>query len=354
MQSGTARRRSQSSAGARQKRNESGAGERRRTGRGRPRSKGQNPASRHRRLTRSSSSDATEYDTGSEEGTLSPASTDPPTEEEESPPTAKRARARGARKHGQQVRVNFLDLTEVPIRSRQPTPPRGLKLPTVSSAALHALADRTKVVSVDEVVHPHAQTSDNHRGQTPRYPPLNPAAYMRGVTAIALYRTYFFPATAIQWTSYLLWLQGRAGNLGTAALRDLDVQARTHIARYGHEYHDPASLNEAVGHTLATDYTAAAAAPGPMGTQPTPAPRRTSSGNERCHRFNFSRCHGHCGREHTCVICPGAERHAAASTDCPRNRQPQQPRHLPTPSRFPAPRRQPPHQTTAGPHRQYW
>ncbi|KAF0309260.1 Allene oxide synthase-lipoxygenase protein [Amphibalanus amphitrite] len=144
----------------------------------------------------------------------------------------------------------MLDMSRVPVKSKQPPPPRALKLPTISAAAMQALANRATMVSVDEVVFPHAPPVDGARGQ-PRYPPLSPAAYLRGVTAIATYRAYFFPGAAIQWLSYVLWLQGQAGDLPTSALRDIDVKARTHIARYHMEYQDPASLTEAIGQALA-------------------------------------------------------------------------------------------------------
>ncbi|KAF0312036.1 hypothetical protein FJT64_017197 [Amphibalanus amphitrite] len=100
----------------------------------------------------------------------------------------------------------MLDMSRVPVKSKQPPPPRALKLPTISAAAMQALANRATMVSVDEVVFPHAPPVDGARGQ-PRYPPLSPAAYLRGVTAIATYRAYFFPGAAIQWLSYVLWLQ---------------------------------------------------------------------------------------------------------------------------------------------------
>ena len=52
------------------------------------------------------------------------------------------------------------------------------------------------------------------------------------MTAIAAYSTYYFPSTALQLTSCVLWLQGQAEHMSTSALRDLDVRARTYIARY--------------------------------------------------------------------------------------------------------------------------
>ncbi|KAF0292584.1 hypothetical protein FJT64_009398 [Amphibalanus amphitrite] len=170
----------------------------------------------------------------------------------------------------------MLDMSRVPVKSKQPPPPRALKLPTISAAAMQALANRATMVSVDEVVFPHAPPVDGARGQ-PRYPPLSPAAYLRGVTAIATYRAYFFPGAAIQWLSYVLWLQGQAGDLPTSALRDIDVKARTHIARYHMEYQDPASLTEAIGQALAAP-AVYAPAPAPSGRAAGAAPSSAPSG----------------------------------------------------------------------------
>ncbi|XP_043230744.1 serine/arginine repetitive matrix protein 1-like [Amphibalanus amphitrite] len=201
------------------------------------------------------------------------------------PPRRKRAHARSSsRRHRRRARstdshrrrthtptpaIDMLDMSRVPVKSKQPPPPRALKLPTISAAAMQALANRATMVSVDEVVFPHAPPVDGARGQ-PRYPPLSPAAYLRGVTAIATYRAYFFPGAAIQWLSYVLWLQGQAGDLPTSALRDTDVKARTHIARYHMEYQDPASLTEAIGQALAAP-AVYAPAPAPPPQQSIPA-----------------------------------------------------------------------------------
>ena len=94
---------------------------------------------------------------------------------------------------------------------------------------------------MDAVVFPHPTPSSTDSGP-PRYPHLSPVAYMRGVTTIAAYRTYFSPETAVQWTPYLLWLRSRAVSVGTSALRDLDERACTHFACYREEYHNAAGL----------------------------------------------------------------------------------------------------------------
>ena len=129
-------------------------------------------------------------------------------------------------------------MSRVPVRSTQPPPPRGLKLPTISDTALEALANRAKVVPVDEVVYPHAPPVDGTRGQQ-RYPPLSPPAYLRGVTAIATYRAYFFPGAAVQWLSYVLWLQDQAGDLPTRALRDQDNQGEDSHRQISHRVQGP-------------------------------------------------------------------------------------------------------------------
>ena len=124
---------------------------------------------------------------------------------------------------------------------------------------------------------------------------------MRGVMTLAAYRSYYIPAAALQWTTYLLWLQGRAEGLGTSALRELDVRARTHLARYRAEFHDAASLADSVG--LAGPLVAAPAPQPATGTS-RPAQRHP---NEQCLRYNFSSCMsgGTCWRLHTCTHCRG-------------------------------------------------
>ena len=243
--------------------------------------------------------------------------------------------------------VDFFNFSTLPSTSRQPPPPRGLKLPTVSDAALRALSNRSAVVSVDEVVFPCPPAADGSRG-TPRYPPLSPAGYLRGVTAIAAYRSYFFPATAIQWLNYLLWLQGRECS-STSALRDMDVRARTHMARYVHEYQDPASLTEAVGQTLACP--AAPASPSLLPPAPrSPAPlsaASTSRPNELCLRYNYRSCQsgGRCWRAHACIRCGGLHPARACITETSRP----QPIHRPGP-----PDQMPPPPSVAAPPRAPW
>ncbi|KAF0306693.1 hypothetical protein FJT64_021862 [Amphibalanus amphitrite] len=141
----------------------------------------------------------------------------------------------------------MLDMSRVPVKSKQPPPPRALKLPTISAAAMQALANRATMVSVDEVVFPHAPPVDGARGQ-PRYPPLSPAAYLRGVTAIATYRAYFFPGAAIQWLSYVLWLQGAYGTI--AWLNGV-------LRRYA-----PSDAGRLTTHSLRIGFATAAAATG--------------------------------------------------------------------------------------------
>ncbi|XP_043243335.1 uncharacterized protein LOC122392489 [Amphibalanus amphitrite] len=253
-------------------------------------------ASRYRRRRspslRTSDSDWTESDT--------------PSDSSSDHGRVSRSRKR-SKTQGRQPITDFLDMSIVPRRSQQPPPPRGLKLPTVSATALKTLADRSKVASVEAVVFPHAP-SDGPRGAAPtRYPPLSPAAYMRGVTTIAAYRTYFFPAAAVQWATYLLWIQSRGESLPTSALRDLDERARTHMATYGDDYHDAASLTESTGLAgglpppAAPTAAASSRYAGPAAQRPGGAP------NELCLRYNGAGCYsgGTCKRQHACTICRG-------------------------------------------------
>ncbi|KAF0302218.1 Protein masquerade [Amphibalanus amphitrite] len=144
----------------------------------------------------------------------------------------------------------MLDMSRVPVKSKQPPPPRALKLPTISAAAMQALANRATMVSVDEVVFPHAPPVDGARGQ-PRYPPLSPAAYLRGVTAIATYRAYFFPGAAIQWLSYVLWLQG-SDACGEAYQTFLDLCHRCRIPVSPDKCCPPSTRMELLGCVLDT------------------------------------------------------------------------------------------------------
>ena len=90
--------------------------------------------------------------------------------------------------------VDFQRLTRVAPLTRQPAPPRGLKLPTLSAAALETLTDSSPVASVNTVLLPHAPSTDGPRfkTQTSRYSPLSPAAYIRGVITFEAFRTYCF------------------------------------------------------------------------------------------------------------------------------------------------------------------
>ena len=221
----------------------------------------------------------------------------------------------------------------MPTLTRQPAPPRGLKLPTLSAAALDTLADRSRVASVNAVLFPHAPSTDGSRSQaqTPRYPPLSPAAYMRGVMTIAAYRTYYFPDMALQWLTYLIWLQGQAAALTTSGLRDLDERARSHLACYPSEYHDAASLSDSMGLIGVVPVTA----PGHSASRSAVPAAPRPAGNELCLRFNHGRCLGGdtCWRQHACVLCRGPH----PAQQCP--------------SSAPGPFRQAPPRMTAAPQR---
>ena len=59
--------------------------------------------------------------------------------------------------------VDFLDLSNVPTRSKQPQPPRRLKLPTVAPDTLRRLRNLTKVVDVDDVLYPRLRVGEPAR-----------------------------------------------------------------------------------------------------------------------------------------------------------------------------------------------
>ncbi|KAF0303302.1 hypothetical protein FJT64_024704 [Amphibalanus amphitrite] len=126
-----------------------------------------------------------------------------------------------------------------------PPPPRRLKLPTVGASTLRRLANRAKVVAVEDVLAPK-EFSGIGTAAGPSTPQLAPAEYLRGVGVIAAYRAYFFPELAVQWAMYMVWLQGRAAGLPTAAIKQLDGHGRTLLAQYPGEYHTPADLTESV------------------------------------------------------------------------------------------------------------
>ena len=63
----------------------------------------------------------------------------------------------------------------VPLKSSQPTPPRRLKLPTVASDTLRRLRNRTKVVDVDEMLHPCPIRGRGAPRVRPTEPPLRPS-----------------------------------------------------------------------------------------------------------------------------------------------------------------------------------
>lgn len=191
----------------------------------------------------------------------------------------------------------------------QPPPPRGLKLPTVGSSTLRRLANRQKVVSVDDVLSPKPF------GGGPVVPPLAPptaAEYLRGVAIIAAYRTYYFPELAVQWAMYQVWLQGRAAGRSVAAVRHIDGQGRTLLAQYPETYHSPADLSEGV-RELPPSLPSRPA----IGARTPPAGRHGPAPREPCFRWNAGVCNNgsYCRYSHVCRVC--GQGHKAAAVHGP-------------------------------------
>ena len=115
-------------------------------------------------------------------------------------------------------------------------------------------------VNSNTVLLPHPPSTDGPRSKTQpsRYPPLSPAAYIRGVITIDAFRTYYFSDMAVHSLTHLIWLQGQAAALTTSALPDLDERAHPHLACYRSEFHDAASLTENRGLIGAVPVTAPA------------------------------------------------------------------------------------------------
>ena len=207
--------------------------------------------------------------------------------------------------------VDFLHPRRVPLKSSQPTPPRRLKLPTVASDTLRRLRNRTKVVDVDELLHPCP--IGGRGGPTgPAHRAASSAEYMKGVAILVAYRAYFFPPLAVQWALYQVWLQGLAVGLSLSSLRALDSQGRTHLAQYPRDYHSPAALTESVRGTAASSD----AIRSPSTSAPRPPPAIASAGRlptrpyhemEPCFRWNSGHCNNGllCRRAHACITCGG-------------------------------------------------
>ena len=226
------------------------------------------------------------------------------------------------------LKVDHLHPGRAPIRSVQPPPPRRLKLPTVSSSALRRLADRSKVVKIDDILSFGAKGTS----AATTAPPPSPAVYLRAVGVVAAYRTYFFPELGVQWAMYTVWLQGIAAGLPTAAIKELDTRGRTLLAQYPGEYHSAADLTESVQDLAAPPsrpaYTPRAPAPyrQPGGSRPYPAGREQRL---TCFRWNENRCHNGtaCRFVHRCRDC-GAPDHPAPACQMPRRPQGNGPRPL--------------------------
>ena len=247
-------------------------------------------------LSTSCSSDAT----GSTSESESPAPPPRKKSKRSSPGTQNPAKLR-------QPPVDFLKLRRAPLRSTQPPPPRRLKLPTLAPDTLRRLRNRTKVVDVDEVLHPRPFGGRaNADGPPQRTNVVH--EYLRGVGIIVAYRCYFFPTLSVQWAMYAVWLQGHAAGLSISALRALDGQGRTHLAQYPGEYHSPAELTEAAQGLL---MAAAPRAP-PLRSPPSASvggrPPLPAGRPETCIRWNAGRCaNGQlCRRAHICLDCGGA------------------------------------------------
>ncbi|XP_043210481.1 uncharacterized protein LOC122375265 isoform X2 [Amphibalanus amphitrite] len=223
------------------------------------------------------------------------------------------------RRHG--AVVDYVHVGRAPTRSIQPPPPRRLKLPTVGASTLRRLANRAKVVAVEDVLAPK-EFSGIGTAAGPSTPQLAPAEYLRGVGVIAAYRAYFFPELAVQWAMYMVWLQGRAAGLPTAAIKQLDGHGRTLLAQYPGEYHTPADLTESVQALMPAPpsrpvYAARSTTYRPAGGSRPFQPREPKA---CCFRWNEGRCHNgaSCRFGHKCREC-GANDHPA--TACPMTRR---------------------------------
>ena len=239
------------------------------------------------------------------------------------PPPKKQKTNRGSRhrtdkkktQHGR--KLDFLHTSRAPTRSIQPAPPRRLKLPTVSASTLRRLANRAKVVAVEDVLSPKAFGGAGTSAGL-FVAAHSPADYMRGVAIVAAYRAYFFPELAVQWAMYMVWLQGRAAGLTTAALKQHDELGRTLLAQYPGEYHSPADLTESIQGLLPSStgrpaYSARPAAP----YRPNTGSRQGQAGREQrasCFRWNEGRCHNGsmCRYGHRCREC-GSQDHPATA-----------------------------------------
>lgn len=192
----------------------------------------------------------------------------------------------------------------MPTRSQQPPPPRRLKLPTVSHRTLKDLANRRRVVNIDDILHP--RPLGESRGGADQLPVASSAAeYLRRVGIIVAYRSYFFPPAAVQWAMYAVWLQGHAVSAPLATLRKLDHQGRTHLATYPGDYHSPADLTESV-QTLLMAPASRPLAPAPRSVPGVRlAPRAARP--EPCFRWNGGRCSNNAAsrRAHVCLDCGG-------------------------------------------------
>ncbi|XP_043200854.1 uncharacterized protein LOC122369846 [Amphibalanus amphitrite] len=187
------------------------------------------------------------------DSTLSDADT--PTSDSESgsdsPAPPRHKRRRGDARHSRKTSpppspgptVDFLRASKAPLKSTQPPPPRRLKLPTVAPDTLRRLRNRSKVVDINDLLHP--RPFGGRGGTAPAQSCTSTADYLRGLAILVAYRSYFFPTMAVQWAMYAVWLHGHAAGLTLSALRELDGQGRTHLAQYPQDYHSPAELTNA-------------------------------------------------------------------------------------------------------------
>ncbi|KAF0288636.1 hypothetical protein FJT64_012936 [Amphibalanus amphitrite] len=194
------------------------------------------------------------------DSTLSDADT--PTSDSESgsdsPAPPRHKRRRGDARHSRKTNpppspgptVDFLRASKAPLKSTQPPPPRRLKLPTVAPDTLRRLRNRTKVVDINDLLHP--RPFGGRGGTAPAQSCTSTADYLRGLAILVAYRSYFFPTMAVQWAMYAVWLHGHAAGLTLSAMRELDGQGRTHLAQYPQDYHSPAELTECVQGFLAS------------------------------------------------------------------------------------------------------
>ena len=261
--------------------------------------------------------DALTEDGASAESRSASSSPEPPRKKQKETSRTSRRQV-GKKKTSQRGKhIDFLHTGRAPTRSIQPAPPRRLKLPTVSASTLRRLANRAKVVAVEDVLSP---TSFGGAGVAAGLSGAahSPAEYLRGVAIVAAYRAYYFPELAVQWAMYMVWLQGRAAGLTTAALKQTDELGRTLLAQYPGEYHSPADLTESVQGLLpaTTSRPAYAARPAAPYRPPTGG-RQGQAGREQqacCFRWNEGRCHNGtlCRFGHRCREC-GSHDHPATA-----------------------------------------